>query len=54
MRRSSRTLMTEAFPEAPITGQLGEFDTLLSIGKARRVLGYKPQYSWRERFKDIA
>jgi nucleoside-diphosphate-sugar epimerase len=54
MRRSSRALMTEAFPQVPITGQLGEFDTLLSIDKARRVLGYQPHYSWRERFRDVA
>ena len=53
MRRSSRTLMTEAFPNVPITGQLGEFDTLLSVDKARRILGYQPQHSWRERFRDI-
>jgi hypothetical protein len=26
---------------------LGQFDTLLSIEKARRVLGYAPQHTWR-------
>jgi len=26
------------------------FDTLLSIEKARRVLGYAPEFSWRELF----
>jgi len=31
----------------PVTGDLGEHDTLLSIDKARRVLGYSPQHSWR-------
>ena len=25
----------------------GEFETLLSIAKARRLLGYAPKYSWR-------
>ena len=28
--------------------KLGEFETLLSIAKARRVLGYNPQYTWRK------
>jgi nucleoside-diphosphate-sugar epimerase len=50
MRRTSRSLMEEAFPDVPITRQLGEFETLLSIEKARRVLGYEPRYTWRERF----
>jgi nucleoside-diphosphate-sugar epimerase len=53
MRRPSRALMAEAFPGVPVAVQLGEFDTLLSIDKARRVLGFKPQYSWRERFRDV-
>jgi hypothetical protein len=26
-----------------------EFETLLSIAKARRVLGYEPRHSWRDR-----
>jgi UDP-glucose 4-epimerase len=29
-------------------GDLGEHDTLLSIAKATRLLGYRPAYSWRE------
>jgi nucleoside-diphosphate-sugar epimerase len=27
---------------------LGERETMLSIDKARRVLGYQPQHSWRD------
>ncbi|HYN68269.1 MAG TPA: NAD(P)-dependent oxidoreductase, partial [Ornithinibacter sp.] len=27
---------------------LGEHDTLLSIDKARRVLGFEPTHSWRD------
>jgi UDP-glucose 4-epimerase len=30
-----------------IARELGEHDTLLSIDKARRVLGYSPKHSWR-------
>jgi nucleoside-diphosphate-sugar epimerase len=50
MRRPSRELMVEAFPNVPVSPDLGTFDTLLSIDKARRILGYAPQHSWRERF----
>jgi nucleoside-diphosphate-sugar epimerase len=32
----------------PIRDGTGDFDTLLSIAKARRGLGYEPRYSWRE------
>jgi hypothetical protein len=31
----------------PIRGELAEFGTLLSIEKAKRVLGYAPKFSWR-------
>lgn len=48
MNRSSRGLMEEVYPSVEITRQLGEFETLLSIGKARRVLGYEPAHSWRD------
>ncbi len=47
MNRPSAELMAEVFPDVPIRGSLGKFDTLLSIEKARRVLGYQPEHSWR-------
>ena len=47
MRQPSRALMAKAFPAVPVRADLGEFETLLSIAKARRVLGYRPKYSWR-------
>jgi nucleoside-diphosphate-sugar epimerase len=43
----SRSLMAEHFPDVPVAADLGAFDTLLSIAKARRVLGYRPGHSWR-------
>jgi len=49
MERSSKDLMAEVFPAVPvreITG--GERGTLLSIEKARRLLGYEPEHSWRD------
>jgi nucleoside-diphosphate-sugar epimerase len=48
MKTPSRELMAAAFPGVPIDPELGEFDTLLSIGKARRLLGYAPQHTWRK------
>src|SRR5664280_951654 len=47
MSRTNAELVAEVFPDVPVTGDLGEHDTLLSIDKARRVLGYSPQHSWR-------
>jgi nucleoside-diphosphate-sugar epimerase len=47
MRQPSRELMAKAFPGVPVARDLGECQTLLSIAKARRVLGYRPQHTWR-------
>ncbi|SDQ53126.1 NAD(P)-dependent oxidoreductase [Quadrisphaera sp. DSM 44207] len=47
MGRSSAELLAEVFPGVPLTRQVGEHETLLSIEKARRVLGYEPEHSWR-------
>ena len=49
MHKSSAALMAEVYPDVPVKGQLGEHQTLLSIEKARRVLGYEPEFSWRNR-----
>lgn len=48
MSRSSADLAAEVFPGVTVTKELGEHETLLSIDKARRVLGYEPQHSWRD------
>ena len=48
MKRESRDLMAEVFPSVPLADSLSGCDTLLGIGKARRVLGYAPDFSWRE------
>jgi nucleoside-diphosphate-sugar epimerase len=47
MNRPSHELLTEVFPGVPLRGEIGEFETLLSITKARKMLGYHPEYSWR-------
>lgn len=48
MSRPSAELVAEVFPGVEVRGELGEHDTLLSIEKARRVLGYEPEHSWRD------
>jgi nucleoside-diphosphate-sugar epimerase len=48
MNRPSRELMAEVFPSVPYEPTAGEYDTLLSVEKARRLLGYEPQHSWRD------
>jgi nucleoside-diphosphate-sugar epimerase len=48
MSRSSASLAAEYFPDVPVTRQLGEHETMLGIDKAKRVLGYDPQHSWRD------
>ena len=48
MSRPNAELVAEVFPGVPITRDLGEHDTMLSIDKARRLLGFDPQHSWRD------
>lgn len=48
MKRPNRELMAEVFPGVPIKEGCGDFETLLSIDKAREMLGYHPEYSWRD------
>lgn len=48
MTRPNAELVAEVFPDTPVHGDLGENTTLLSIDKARRLLGYDPQHSWRD------
>jgi nucleoside-diphosphate-sugar epimerase len=48
MDRPSLDLLAEVYPHVPVRDGVGEFETLLSIAKARRLLGYEPQHSWRD------
>jgi nucleoside-diphosphate-sugar epimerase len=48
MNRSSPTLLAEVFPDVPRTREVGEFETLLAIDRARQVIGYEPRHSWRD------
>jgi UDP-glucose 4-epimerase len=46
--RPNAELVAAEYPDVPVKRELGEHDTLLSIDKARRLLGYEPQHSWRD------
>ena len=48
MSRPTSELLTEIFPDVPLRKKLGANETLLSIEKAKRLLGYEPQHSWRD------
>jgi hypothetical protein len=47
MSRPNSKLLAEVFPGVPVRDGVGAHDSLLSIDKARRLLGYEPAYSWR-------
>ncbi|KQM81581.1 NAD(P)-dependent oxidoreductase [Agromyces sp. Leaf222] len=48
MSRPNAELVAEVFPGVEVRGDLGTNDTLLSIDKARRLLGFEPAHSWRD------
>jgi nucleoside-diphosphate-sugar epimerase len=52
MTRPNAELVAEVFPGVETRGDLGTNATLLSIAKARRVLGYEPRHSWRDHVTD--
>ena len=47
MSRSSTSLLAEVFPGVQTKGNITANGTLLGIEKAKRMLGYSPQHSWR-------
>ncbi len=48
MTTPSADLMARVYPDVPLTRPVSGHETLLSIDKARRVLGYDPGHSWRD------
>jgi nucleoside-diphosphate-sugar epimerase len=40
-------LLQRFYPNVPVKTELGEYETLLSNRKTKRVLGFKPVHSWR-------
>jgi nucleoside-diphosphate-sugar epimerase len=48
MSRPSAELAAEVFPDVEVVRPLQDRETLLSIEKAKRLLGYAPEHSWRD------
>jgi nucleoside-diphosphate-sugar epimerase len=48
MNRPSAELLAEVYPGVKLTRDVGEFGTLLAIDRARDVLGFQPEHSWRD------
>jgi hypothetical protein len=47
MRRSNDELLDAVWPGTPRKRPLTPNESLISIEKAQRVLGYKPEYDWK-------
>lgn len=47
----TKELLKRFYPKVPVKGELGEFETLLSNRKAREMLSFKQQHSWRNYVK---
>jgi nucleoside-diphosphate-sugar epimerase len=47
MTQPTAALAAQVYPDVPVTKTLGTNETLLSIDKARRLLGYEPRHTWR-------
>ncbi|MCD2181888.1 NAD(P)-dependent oxidoreductase [Rhizobium sp. TRM96647] len=43
----TRELLDRFYPGVPLRRELGEFETLLSNSKAKEMLGFRPEHSWR-------
>ncbi|MDA7963643.1 NAD(P)-dependent oxidoreductase [Ruegeria sp.] len=46
MKRNSADLMADVFPDVELRTPVDGRETLLSIAKARRILGFDPKYNW--------
>ena len=53
MSRTTAELAAEVFPDVSLRRELGTHETLLSIDKARRELGYEPRYGWRDSAAEV-
>jgi len=48
MSTPNAELVAQVFPEVEIRRELGVNESLFSTAKAQRLLGYRPQHSWRD------
>ncbi|WP_457939002.1 NAD-dependent epimerase/dehydratase family protein [Mesorhizobium sp. 10J20-29] len=44
----TRELLKRFYPDVPVKGELGEYETLFSNRKIREVLGFKEKHNWRK------
>jgi nucleoside-diphosphate-sugar epimerase len=54
MTRPNSELLAAHFPDVPLRRPVEDHETLLSIDKARRLLGYAPKHSWRTEVETAA
>lgn len=47
MRQTNEELVAAAFPGCTLRPGTGPHDTLISIDRARRLIGYAPEWTWR-------
>ena len=47
MEEDNKSLLDKVFPNIQIKGEIGKNKTLLSNDKAKKILGFNPEYSWR-------
>jgi len=48
MGRPSKELIEAAYPDLPLRREISGHESLFSTDKARRLLGYAPEHSWRD------
>jgi nucleoside-diphosphate-sugar epimerase len=48
MTATNHDLLAAVYPDVPVRGEVGDHTTLLSIDKARTIIGYAPEHSWRD------
>lgn len=48
MSRSTASLIAGRFPDVELRREFGEREAPMSIEKARRILGYAPEFGWRD------
>ena len=47
MNKTNKELLDTVFPNIKIKGDIEDHQTLLSNVKAKKILGFQPEYSWR-------
>ena len=47
MNKTNKELLDAVFPNIKIKGEISDHQTLLNNSKAKKILGFQPEYSWR-------